>query len=345
MEEEHKSLVYVHIAPNGKRYVGKTAQDVSQRWRNGAGYRKCPLMWKAVQKYGWENFEHVILADNLTEEEAEALEKKYVEEYQSNNPEYGYNLTSGGEKGCVLSPEVKEQLSKSKQGHITTEETRRKISETKQRRYAAGLYDDGIRRAAEKNRGRTPYNKGKKMSVEYCAQMSESRKVWIEQHPDEFDALRQKSSEYASSRTGEKNPFYGRHHSEATKQLLFSKIKGRKVSEERRRKNQMAVFDIKWHEIRCVETGKIYNNYRSAYRDTGIQYQTIANACYRKIMRAGGYHWEPVTEANRNLPAGESLDPWWIEAEKQSLQRSRDSLAKGRAVLAEKRRKQAKEVA
>lgn len=345
MEEERKSLVYVHIAPNGKRYVGKTAQDISQRWRNGAGYKNCTLIWRAIQKYGWENFEHVVLADNLTEEEADALEKKYVEEYQSNNPEYGYNLTSGGEKGCVLSPEVKEQLSKSKQGHITTEETRRKISETKQKRYAAGLYDEGIRRAAEKNRGRTAHNKGKKMSEEQCVKLSEAHKKWAEEHPEEYAALQQKLVENARQQTGEKNPFYGRHHSEATKQLLSSKIKGRKVSEEHRRKNQMAVFDIKWHEIRCVETGNVYNNYRSASRDTGIQHQSIANACYRKIFRAGGLHWEPVTDENRNLPAGESLDPWWIEEEKQSLQRSRDNLAKGRAALAEKRRKQAKEVA
>ena len=183
------------------------------------------------------------------------------------------------------------------------------------------------------------------MSAEQCAKLSESHKKWAEEHPEEYQALRKKLADNARQKTGEKNSFYGRHHSEATKRLLSLKNKGRKVSEEHRRKNQMAVFDIKWHEVRCVETGKIYNNYRSAHRDIGVKAQGVANVCYRKAMRAGGLHWEPVTDENRNLPAGESLDPWWIEAEKQVAQRTKENLAKARRMSAEKHHKKVKEVA
>lgn len=30
--------VYMHVFPNGKKYVGITSQDVSRRWRDGKGY-------------------------------------------------------------------------------------------------------------------------------------------------------------------------------------------------------------------------------------------------------------------------------------------------------------------
>lgn len=30
--------VYMHTTPNGKRYIGITAQTVERRWQNGYGY-------------------------------------------------------------------------------------------------------------------------------------------------------------------------------------------------------------------------------------------------------------------------------------------------------------------
>lgn len=47
-------------------------------------------------KYGWNNFSHKILYENLTLEEAGIIEKKLIEELQLTNPKYGYNLREGG---------------------------------------------------------------------------------------------------------------------------------------------------------------------------------------------------------------------------------------------------------
>ena len=89
--------VYAHIAPNGKMYVGITGMDPEVRWRNGKGYRKNIYFDRAIQKYGWENFEHQIIASGLTKEEAGNCERLLIEKLDLMNKDKGYNQTSGGE--------------------------------------------------------------------------------------------------------------------------------------------------------------------------------------------------------------------------------------------------------
>ena len=99
MSEANNYIVYKHTnLINGKVYIGMTGQTPEQRWgKNGHGYHSHSYFWKAIQKYGWENFRHEILYDGLTIDQALSLEKQTIEEYRSDCEEYGYNLTSGGE--------------------------------------------------------------------------------------------------------------------------------------------------------------------------------------------------------------------------------------------------------
>lgn len=92
-------LIYKHTAPNGKVYIGMTKQSIDRRSQNGNGYKTQRKFYRAIQKYGWNNFKHKILEDNLTHDEACELEQYYIKKYDSNNPQYGYNTTSGGD-GC-----------------------------------------------------------------------------------------------------------------------------------------------------------------------------------------------------------------------------------------------------
>ena len=62
--------VYVHTAPNGKRYVGITRQKLNRRWRYGEGYKRCVYFYKAIKKYGWDNITHQVLVDGLTKSQA-----------------------------------------------------------------------------------------------------------------------------------------------------------------------------------------------------------------------------------------------------------------------------------
>lgn len=96
---EHKKwTVYIHISPSNKKYVGITSLNPpSKRWANGKGYSKNKYFARSIEKYGWNNFEHIIYMENLSEKDAKDLEIKLIAEYQSNQKEYGYNLTAGGD--------------------------------------------------------------------------------------------------------------------------------------------------------------------------------------------------------------------------------------------------------
>lgn len=92
--------VYAHINKiNGKIYVGQTKKAVSSRWGRGSGYINTPIFYKAIEKYGWDNFDHEIIAGNLTKEEAENFEMLLIEKLETQNRERGYNIQIGGTNG------------------------------------------------------------------------------------------------------------------------------------------------------------------------------------------------------------------------------------------------------
>lgn len=63
--------VYKHTNKiNNKVYIGQT-MNVQDRWsRQGSRYKGCTYFFHAIKKYGWDNFLHEILEDNLTNKEA-----------------------------------------------------------------------------------------------------------------------------------------------------------------------------------------------------------------------------------------------------------------------------------
>lgn len=161
-----QGIIYIHRNKiNGKCYVGQTIQKPKMRWLNGAGYIECPKFYRAIIKYGWDNFEHLILSDiYTTQEELNAAEIATISKYDSFND--GYNATAGGDnfgiepwnkgkkypgkfskggtwenghepwnKGLsgqyTLSEETKRKIGASQKGRTVSEETGRKISEAK----------------------------------------------------------------------------------------------------------------------------------------------------------------------------------------------------------------------
>lgn len=99
--DERNYKVYMHTCPNGKKYVGITKQDVKDRWQNGKGYKPNKRFYNAILKYGWQNIQHEVLFENLTQDEAYKLEIELIALNESNNPNYGYNQTEGGANVCI----------------------------------------------------------------------------------------------------------------------------------------------------------------------------------------------------------------------------------------------------
>lgn len=111
--------VYMHINKvNNKKYVGITSRDPELRWQNGTAYKRNPHFNAAIQKYGWDNFEHVILHSGLSHQCACEYERKYILELNLKNNQYGYNMTDGGEgiSGFVFTNEQRKRMSESRSG-------------------------------------------------------------------------------------------------------------------------------------------------------------------------------------------------------------------------------------
>lgn len=125
--------VYVHINKlNNKRYVGVTSKPkVEHRWNSGRGYKENTHFYAAIQKYGWDMFDHIILYDGLSEEEAKNTEQYLISLWSTMDNKYGYNMTLGGDgtRGYYPSMETRAKLSAARRRENLSPETLKRRSE------------------------------------------------------------------------------------------------------------------------------------------------------------------------------------------------------------------------
>jgi hypothetical protein len=95
------NIVYMHRNKiNNKIYIGQTC-NIKKRWAVSS-YIGSNFFYSALQKYGWDNFDHIILKEKLTPEEADYWEIYFIEKYKTTNSEFGYNISEGGKQKCIL---------------------------------------------------------------------------------------------------------------------------------------------------------------------------------------------------------------------------------------------------
>ena len=182
---QHKNKI------NGKVYIGITSQKPEQRWRNGEGYKSSPHFYSAIQKYGWDNFEHNILFVELTKEQACLKEQELIKEFNSMNREYGYNSTSGGDI-FVMNEETKQKISQAlignqnNLGHSCSEEKKKKISEAQKGREFTKEHKQKLSEAA-KNR-HVPCSEEKKQTLK---EKSHKKPVYCEELNKVFESVQE----------------------------------------------------------------------------------------------------------------------------------------------------------
>ena len=134
--------IYCHTSPSGKRYIGQTCMhNPKRRWDKG--YKGCTYFEHAIQKYGWDKFEHSILAVCHTKQMADLLEQHLIARFNTTNPNNGYNILKGGRgrAGHAVSEETKRKISQSltgRKGHRVNAETRQRMSEAQKAVYREG---------------------------------------------------------------------------------------------------------------------------------------------------------------------------------------------------------------
>ena len=169
--------VYVHIFPNNKYYVGITSKNPELRWgHKGHNYCKQTYLYNAIQKYGWDNIEHDIVASNLTEEEAKNFEIILIEKLNCKYPN-GYNMTDGGNgvKGFGCFGEKNGMF-----GKTHSEMTKQKISSSKKNKLVGSENPFfGKHHSDETKEKISNANKGKKTPKEIVQKIADknSKKV------------------------------------------------------------------------------------------------------------------------------------------------------------------------
>ena len=87
---------------NGLRYIGQTVQSSQERFSQHIRESKAKnrkeyhyAISKAIREYGEEAFDFAVLADNVPVEDLDLIEAHYIDMYQTIDPKYGYNISTG----------------------------------------------------------------------------------------------------------------------------------------------------------------------------------------------------------------------------------------------------------
>lgn len=236
-------------------------------------------MKNAVEKYGIENFEIEILEKDIPFDKLTEREQYWIDYYDVCNADKGYNLCPiAGSIGELyeLHPELHAW-----KGRKHTEEEKEKISR-------------GIKKFYETH---DIWSKGKSnpKQSESLKKYYETHEVWNKGIPQTEEAKKKNSI----ANSGEKNGFYGKHHTEQTKELIRKKRKERDwhPNEEQRQKMSEAHRGQRntWlHKgCICVETGKEYESLSDAAKDIGSFPTMISRVCkeYPKYT-VKGFHFK-----------------------------------------------------
>lgn len=91
-----KGFIYRYISPNGKSYIGQTTTSLVKRsGKRGKMYFGCKVFYKAIVKYGFENFKVEILGEYELNQ-LDKMEAYYIYKFNSLIP-YGYNMKDSGQ--------------------------------------------------------------------------------------------------------------------------------------------------------------------------------------------------------------------------------------------------------
>jgi group I intron endonuclease len=251
--------VYKHISPTGKIYIGITMNEPNKRWRNGKGYSYNVHFMNAINKYGWNNFIHEVMFTNISKSFAKKMEQKLIELYNSNNPQYGYNLTIGGDTNIPLVGEKNGMY-----GRTHTQEIKDRLKKQALERYKDKTNHPmyGTHRTEETKQKLSKAHKGK------CAG--------------------EKNYFYGKDMSGENHPMFGKSLTEEHRK----KISEARMGKYRGENNPNSI------PIRCVETGECFECATEVKRKYGYDNSHISKCCKGLMKAAYGYHWEYLNNQN-----------------------------------------------
>lgn len=198
--------------------MGITDRTLEYRWGKHLISVRCGSEYhfhRAIRKHGKDVFEGIVLEECSTLDELKSAERRWIWLLATNHPEYGYNMTLGGDGifGHKMTEQSRQRMRDSHLGKKLPEEQKRKISEAMKRRYSD---PEERKRTSEALMGH---------------EVSDATREKISQtHLGKIKSI----SEETKLKISIVNK--GKRHSDASKQRLMEANLGKTYSDETRRK-------------------------------------------------------------------------------------------------------------
>ena len=155
---ENNYSVYQHITPDGMYYFGQT-QNVKKRWsNNGAGYKGTTLQ-PYIEKFGWDNIQHIVLFRDQTRENA-----LWIEDFL---------ITTAREDGVCIN--------KQRSGNISREEGYRQQYREQNKEHIREYQREYLREYREQNKEQI-----REQQKQYREQNKDKKQQYYEQNKDKI---------------------------------------------------------------------------------------------------------------------------------------------------------------
>ena len=284
---------------NGKFYIGSTLNFENRKKSHlnslkNRNHHNIHLA-RAYEKYGEESFVFSYKEIEVEDKKhLQILEERYIN-FCWNSGKL-YNVSKMGSGGDLISY------------HPNHDEIVKKTSENVKKRYA-NMSKEERKKMSERIKGKNNPNYGNKWSNEQRKRASLMQKKKVEDgtcpilklHGKTYEELygeekaremKEKISLRASKKIGEKNPFFGKHHSEETKRKIAEKNRGKKNETQAKK---------------VLYNGVIYESAADCGRKIGISNVTVS---YRAKNNIYGFSY--IGE-NDNLPQRQAPIRWTKE--------------------------------
>lgn len=309
--------VYKHVSPSGKVYIG-ISSNVKNRWAaNGYYYHLSDTAFsRALKKYGWDNFQHVILTDGLTKEEACNIEVELIAYYKAKG--ISYNITNGGEGRSgkhskeQIKHRVESRIANNSVDYLVIDKNFNYIicqTEREAAEYLGGIQRN-ISHVLKQPIGYTfkkhyiwKHEKGTPVDIDTIKEKIQEALRLRKQKQSEAgklnghlgseklrSTLKLMTPEERKAKYGHGEKRIGKHHSEETKRKMSEKAKGRDmhlaIEAAAKKRNKKIIQILNGMEINT------FDSIKEASRILRINSTNISECARGRRKTAGGYSWK-----------------------------------------------------
>lgn len=278
MDKIFKIYIYTNTI-NNKKYIGQTVRTLDERaGSNFSNYKESWRFFNAIMEDGPENFKREIIFETNDQKIANDKEIELISLYQTQDPNFGYNIQPGGSMFAMnedIRKKIGEKVKSSKKFRENNFKSHAKrviaidISSGNYNIYDSITSAANILNESRGNIGCICNGTGRSLSL--------NGKLFRFENDFEPNKIQEYIDEYKKR----KSKMYSVERNEKMANTIKEKFKNGELNRDYNKK-----------KVRCLETGVVYNSIEDAGNATNTCYQNISQVCHGKRKTANKLHWE-----------------------------------------------------